>query len=230
MSGYIGTSSTLLSVNTGAMSFTTQSTLSFLPGESVSLVYALNDAVNMQGTIVAYNPITGAMIVNITVISGIFSLQPPFNTQPWGSTSGLYSPWNISLVGTPAATSTPVIPTIIVRTLNVATWDPQRGQGLSNFLTDTAAVAQILNSRIRLFEGEWWQNTSDGTPVFQSLLGHSTTSSAVALILRERILGTPFVTDVSGFSVAFGPGGRTFSFTASVLTAFGSTITVSTQV
>ena len=73
--------------------------------------------------------------------------------------------------------------TIIVRTLD-ENGDPRRGSGLKNFLTDADAVAQILATRMRLLQGEWFQDATKGIPAFQSLLGHPTTPRAVALVLR----------------------------------------------
>jgi hypothetical protein len=110
--------------------------------------------------------------------------------------------------------------TIIVRALD-ANGDPRRGAGLSNFLTDIDAVAQILATRMRMLQGEWFEDVTAGTPAFQQLLGHPTTSDAVALILRQRILATPYVTGILTMQVVYQPAGRNFSFFATVQTLFG---------
>lgn len=110
--------------------------------------------------------------------------------------------------------------TITVRALD-KNGDPLRGSGLGSFFTDIEAVAQIIGTRLRLLQGEWFLNQSDGTPVFQSLLGHPTTTEAVALILRQRILGTPYVISIQSLQVVYGKAGRTFAFFATVLTQFG---------
>lgn len=116
--------------------------------------------------------------------------------------------------------------TIIVRRLD-SSWDVLRGNGLGNFLTDIDAVAQIIKQRLLLLQQEWFLNTQDGTPLFQSLLGHPITKDAVAGILQARILGSPCVTGINSMSLVYGPTGRTFAFYASVQTQFG-TITLST--
>lgn len=223
MAGYNATSSTTLSVIPGAATLLTQSALSYVTGDRVSLVYALDASVNMQGEVLAYNSVTGAMLVDIDTISGIYSLQPVFNTQPWGETSTVFSSWLLSLIGVPSAASASTVPTIIVRALD-QNWDPQCGQGLQNFIADIDAVAQILATRLKFLEGEWFENTADGTPLFQSLLGRPTTVQAVQLILRQRILGTPYVTGINSFFV--NQTGRVFTFSATVQTQFGP-ITVS---
>lgn len=117
--------------------------------------------------------------------------------------------------------------TITVRALD-QNWDPRRGNGLQNFLTDVNAVGQIIATRLKLLQGEWFQNTNDGTPLFQSLLGHSTTVQGVASILRQRILSAPYVTSINSLFVNYSAGGRAFTFTANVSTQFGS-LTVSNQ-
>ena len=117
--------------------------------------------------------------------------------------------------------------TIQVRALS-PTGDPLRGAGLTNFLTDINAVAQIIKTTIKLLQGEWFENLSIGTPLFQQLLGHPTTVNAVALIMRNRILGCPYVTGINSLQVAYGAHGRTFTFFASVSTQFGQ-VTVTNQ-
>jgi hypothetical protein len=120
------------------------------------------------------------------------------------------------------------MPAILVRKLNSA-GDPMRGAGLSNFATDIEAVAQILSTRLRLLQAEWFENLLEGTPLFQSLLGHPITSQGVAFILRRRILGTPYVTGIQALQVNYGRAGRTFAFIAVVQTAFGPVAISNTQ-
>ena len=99
--------------------------------------------------------------------------------------------------------------------------DPQRGNGLSNFAADIDAVAVIVAERLQLLKGEWFENTKIGLPLFQSLLGHATTQRAVALILRQNILGAPGVTGIQAVQVVYNPIGRTYAFTATIQTVFG---------
>lgn len=117
--------------------------------------------------------------------------------------------------------------TIIVRALG-STGDPLRGSGLANFLTDLNAVGQIITTRMRLLQGEWYENLTDGLPLFQQLLGHPITLQALALIIRQRILATPYVTGILSLSVVYVPAGRTFTYNAFVQTQFG-TVIVSNQ-
>lgn len=95
------------------------------------------------------------------------------------------------------------------------------GQGAQNFLVDSpAAVAQRILTRLRLWEGEWFLDLTDGTPYHQSILEHRSIALAGELI-RQRILGTPFVSAIDDFSVSFNPTTRALLITATVSTLFG---------
>lgn len=102
--------------------------------------------------------------------------------------------------------------------------DPLWGNGQGSFLSDIDAVAQAIRTRLLLFAGEWWENLSLGTPVFQSMLGQSTSDQAlqtVALLLKQRIAGAPFVTAVSQVEISR-DAARAVSFSAFAYTQFGT--------
>jgi len=116
--------------------------------------------------------------------------------------------------------------TITVRALNPVTWEPQNGNGLQNFLSDIDAVTQIIATRLRMFQGEWFLNLLDGLPMFQNILGSSGSARNLQVItnlISARITGTPFVTGISSVDVSY--TNRQFTFIAVVNTAFG-TVTV----
>jgi hypothetical protein len=109
--------------------------------------------------------------------------------------------------------------------------DPLQGNGKNSFVSDLDAVAQAIGTRLRLFAGEWWENRSAGTPVFQNMLGVSGAGKhpeTVVLILRQRILGTPYVRSVSNVAASYDPNTRGFAFSCQVQTEFG-TLTLSNQ-
>lgn len=77
------------------------------------------------------------------------------------------------------------------------------GQGRGNYLTDVDAVAQAILTRLLLFLGEWWEDTQDGLPMWQSFLGAPATQSkkeARDRLIQERILGTEGVENIEDFS------------------------------
>ena len=65
------------------------------------------------------------------------------------------------------------------------------GLNEQGFLKDNEAVAQAVVTKIKLLKGEWWEDVSEGTPFFQSILGINATLEskiAIDLIIRDRIL------------------------------------------
>src|ERR1700679_3912461 len=96
--------------------------------------------------------------------------------------------------------------TITVRALNPVTWEPQQGNGQANFISDLAAVTQIIATRLRLFQGEWFLNLLDGLPMFQSILGSSGSPRNLQVIMNlisARILGTPFVIGITSINATY---------------------------
>lgn len=119
---------------------------------------------------------------------------------------------------------------ITVRKLDV-NYDPLFGNGAANFISDIDAVTQIIGTRLRLFSAEWWESITDGTPIFQSILGVGGSGKqpeAVALILQQRILGSPYVTGISNLQSSYDAASRKFLFSCNVQTRFG-TIAISNQ-
>jgi hypothetical protein len=109
--------------------------------------------------------------------------------------------------------------------------DPLWGGGQTNFMSDLEAIAQAIGTRLKLLQGEWWENLNLGTPIFQSMLGVPGSGKRprpVSLLLVQRILSTPFVTGVSNVTTSYDPNARAFQFSCQVQTRFG-TITVATQ-
>ena len=102
--------------------------------------------------------------------------------------------------------------------------DPLQGNGKACFVSDLDAVAQAIGTRLRLLAGEWFENRNAGTPVFQSMLGVARAGKhpdSVVLLLRQRILGTPYVTAVSNVATSYDPNARSFAFSCQVQTQFG---------
>ena len=93
-------------------------------------------------------------------------------------------------------------------------------------LSGTAAVAQNILTRLKLFKGEWWENLNLGLPMFQTVLGQAASSKgllAMQLAVQQVILGTPYVTGISAMDVQFSEGTAQLVITATVQTVFGQT-------
>ena len=92
-------------------------------------------------------------------------------------------------------------------------------------LTDVDAVAQAILTRLKLNAGEWWENTNDGLPLWQSILGQSASPHAqqqIATLISAVILGTPFVIGLTNVQTTYTPQTRAYSYSAVVNTTFGT--------
>lgn len=98
------------------------------------------------------------------------------------------------------------------------------GRGPTDFLVDVPeAVAQAVGTRLRLYLGEWFLDTTEGTDWFGSVLGKYTVYKRDAE-MRSRIAGTQHLTTIDKFNSTVDPQTRAYSATVEVSTDFGSTI------
>lgn len=108
-----------------------------------------------------------------------------------------------------------------------ATGDMLFGQGGGNFLVDSPeAVAQLVSTRLQLWEGEWFLDTTEGTPWTTQILG-SNTQQLYDLALSARMLDTPGVIAMSTYNSHLNPTTRTLAVTASLVTQYGTTAALS---
>lgn len=122
--------------------------------------------------------------------------------------------------------------TITVRRIDPVTFEPQYGNGQNDFISDLAAVVQIINTRLRLFQGEWFLDLSDGLPMFRinpatgAILGASGNINSIQTIvdlISSRISQSPYVTAITSVNASY--LNRKLSYSAVVQTTFG-TVTV----
>ena len=88
----------------------------------------------------------------------------------------------------------------------------------------TEEVQQLLLTRFRMFQGEWYLDTTVGVPYFQSILGIKQASSLVSAILRQVITTCPGVASLDNFATT--QNGRTFSLAFSATLTDGAVLTV----
>lgn len=96
------------------------------------------------------------------------------------------------------------------------------------WLVNAPAVGQAIKTRLLLFLNEWWEQEEDGLPLFQNILGtrgDPNNLQAVDLLIQERILGTPNVSNIIEFKSSF--ENRTYSFHGIVETTFNERIPIS---
>ena len=94
--------------------------------------------------------------------------------------------------------------------------------GSNKFLTAHEAVAQAILTRLRLLLGEWWENTEDGLPLFEKILGaNGAELDTVDVIFAGRIRETLHVKRLVSYKSEFNPHTRVYSAFAQVDTVFG---------
>jgi hypothetical protein len=97
------------------------------------------------------------------------------------------------------------------------------GDEQADFFRDQPeAVAQAVWTRLRLWAGEWFLDTAEGTPYQQAALG-TNKQETIGPALRERILETQGVTEIEEFELTIDPDNRVASLSAVINTQYGST-------
>lgn len=103
------------------------------------------------------------------------------------------------------------------------------GQGRLNFHVDSVeGVGQAVLTRLRLSQGEWFLDVTEGTPYETQILGYGTLDSRDVAI-RDRVLGTQGVTEIAEYSSAVSAD-RRFSVQARVNTIYGDILIVGASI
>jgi len=102
------------------------------------------------------------------------------------------------------------------------------GRGDDTWLINSPdAVAQAVKTRFLLWYGQWFLDTTEGTPWIQSVLGKQK-PEAYTLAIRQRILETRGVKSIQSFDTSVDSASRRVTFTATIDTIYGTT-TVSSE-
>lgn len=101
-----------------------------------------------------------------------------------------------------------------------ANGDMTFGHGSANFTVNTpATVAQAISTRLKLDEGEWFLDVTEGLPLNQ-ILGFTRRTRDIAI--RTRILQTQGVTGIVSYGSQLDSRTRAFTVEATVNTIYGS--------
>lgn len=101
------------------------------------------------------------------------------------------------------------------------------GQGDDTWLINSPeAVAQAIKTRFELWYGQWFLDTTEGTPWIQSVLGKQR-PEIYNLAIRQRILDTAGVSSITAFDTTVNTSTRRVTFTATVETLYGTTTVTS---
>ncbi len=95
--------------------------------------------------------------------------------------------------------------------------------GTGAFLVNSPeAVAQAVSTRLNLWLGEWFINTADGTPWLTEVLGKMQNGRNPDAAIKQRILGTQGVKEITAYSSIYDGNARKISVTATLSTIYGS--------
>lgn len=101
-----------------------------------------------------------------------------------------------------------------------ASGDMQFGIGQAAFQQNTAAaVGQLVETRLKLWLGEWFADTSDGIPWATQVLGKGTTPTYDSVV-QEHILETPGVQAITFYRSSL--VNRVLIISATVQTLYGN--------
>jgi len=103
------------------------------------------------------------------------------------------------------------------------------GHSQQDFLINTDAVSQAILTRLKLLLGEWWEDISDGLPLFQSILGVANTTNnkqTADILIQDRILNTQGVLNIENYSSSVDSKTRQFTVKCNVNTIYGTTATL----
>lgn len=107
------------------------------------------------------------------------------------------------------------------RTLS-SSGDMQFGGGIANFyINQPEAVAQAVMTRLKLFQGEWFIDTSTGVPYMTKILGFGNIPT-YDLIIKNTILETLGVNGIMDY-FSYIDSNRNLSIEATIDTIYGQT-------
>jgi hypothetical protein len=104
-----------------------------------------------------------------------------------------------------------------------ANGDYSFGHQQADFLRDSPeAVAQAVSTRLKLDQGEWFLDKTEGMPWDNQVLGERTAATRDSAVQR-RVLGTQGVTQIDSYVSTTDPESRTFTPTVEITTDYGQT-------
>ena len=96
------------------------------------------------------------------------------------------------------------------------------GKGAADFyINSPLGVAQNVQTRLLLWEGEWFLDKTIGTPWLQQVLGYNT-ASLRDIAIRAVILSTDGVTSLTNYSSEPIPGSRKFNVSGTITTVYST--------
>ena len=101
-----------------------------------------------------------------------------------------------------------------------ATGDYTFGNGGANFWVNSPqGVAQSVQTRLLLFQGEWFLDQTEGLPLTQDIIGYSN-QALYDSVIRTRILDTVGVSNILSYQSLRNPTTRKLTVSATIQTIY----------
>lgn len=91
----------------------------------------------------------------------------------------------------------------------------------TQFIAEAKEIAQTIETRLRLFLGEYFRDILDGTPWFEQILGKGQPLEIKEAIIRRRIAQSDGVLSIFKFDTDFDLDTRKYTVSTGVNTRFG---------
>jgi len=86
--------------------------------------------------------------------------------------------------------------------------DKNGDYAINRFVADSPATIQAVHTRLRLFLGELFLNTSAGVPYYQKIFVKPARLSEIEQVIKSTILNTEGIDTLSSFDMNFDAGTR----------------------
>mgnify|MGYP001125351219 CR=1 FL=1 len=111
------------------------------------------------------------------------------------------------------------------------------GQGRSQFISGSEAVAQAVITNLKLLLGEWWEDVNNGLPLWQSILGipgSEANQLSIDNIIKDRILktnlnGELLVNSIDDYTRTYNATTRVYTFEAVITTIYSESVVIKEQ-
>lgn len=97
------------------------------------------------------------------------------------------------------------------------------GRGAANFLVNSPeTVRQSVQTRLGLLQGEWFLDSTEGTPWFQGIIGKGT-NKTYDLVLQTQILRTQGVVSIVEYQSSVDVNSRNLTVAGLLMTIYSVT-------
>ena len=97
------------------------------------------------------------------------------------------------------------------------------GNGMNDMLSGQDAMRQVIQTRLRAIQGEWWEGDSTALPYFTEMIGAPANMTRIRktdLLIIARLMDTIRVTNVTDFESSY--QNRGYQCSCNVHTVYGN--------